>query len=155
MQPVTYEDLTIRPYEHGSSDDQKGYILRHKVLALSPAVSDGTLDFIFKSHDDEVDYIKIGAFTEEGMVGTLCLVPQAGDAAMIKQFAVSQKLQGTGIGRKLLEYAHDAARELGYKRVVLDARENVVGFYAKAGYILAGEKRVGTKITLVPMYIDL
>lgn len=155
MQPVTYDDLVIRRYEHGSSDDRKGYILRHKVLGLSPGVGDKTLEFIFGSHDDEVNQIKIGAFLDSTMVGTLCLVPHDDGTAMIKQFAVDAKLQGMGIGKKLLDYAHAAAKELGVKRIMLDARQKVEGFYAKAGYVPTGKLSGSPTFVLVQMYFDL
>jgi len=155
MQPVTYENLVVRPYAHGSDDDKKAYILRHTVLSLAPEVSDGTLKFIFCTHEDEADNTKLGAFTADGMVGTLCLVPQEDGTAMIKQFAVTRKLQGMGIGKKLLEYAHATARELGYKRIILNARQNVEGFYAKAGYVPTGKRSESPRLVLVQMYIDL
>ena len=155
MEPVTYENLTIRAYEHGSADDKKGYILRHDVLALVAGVSDKTLEFIYGSHDDEADQTKLGAFVDDGMVATLCLVPHGNGEAMIKQFAVSTKLQGQGVGRKLLEYAHAVAKEMGYTRIVLDARMNAAGFYAKCGYIFTGKRRAYTLVTLDEMYIDL
>lgn len=155
MQPVTYEDLVVRPYEHGSSDDRKGYILRHKVLGLAPGVGDGTLEFIFGSHDDEADQIKIGVFAGDAMVGTLCLVPHDDGTAMIKQFAVDAKLQGRGIGKKLLDYAHAAAKELGVNRIMLNARQKVEGFYAKAGYIPTGKLSGSPSLVLVQMYYDL
>ena len=155
MQPITYDNLVIRCYQHGSTDDRKGYILRHDVLSLSPSVGDRTLEFIFGSHDDEVDQIKLGAFLEDGIVGTLCLVPKADGTAMIQQFAVTAKLQGMGIGKKLLDYAHATAKELGYKRIILNARQKVEGFYAKAGYIATGKKFGSPTFVLVQMYYDL
>lgn len=155
MQPVTYENLVVRPYEHGSDDDKKAYILRHTVLSLAPEVSDGILKFIFCTHEDEASHIKLGAFTADGMVGTLCLVPQEDGTAKIMQFAVTQKLQGMGIGKKLLEYAHATARELGHKRIMINARQDVEGFYAKAGYVSTGKRFGSARLMLVQMYIDL
>lgn len=155
MQPFTYGDLVIRPYEHGSVDDKKGYILRHKVLGLAPGVGDRTLEFVFGSHDDEREQIKIGVFQADAMVGTLCLVPHDDGTAMIKQFAVDVKLQGRGIGKKLLEYAHATAKELGVSRIILDARQKVEKFYAKAGYIPTGKLSGSPTLVLVQMYYDL
>jgi len=145
----------IRPYEHGSSDDRKGYILRHKVLGLAPGVGDRALEFVFGSHDEESEQIKIGVFLDDAMVGTLCLIPRDDGTAMIRQFAVDAKLQGRGIGKKLLEYAHTAAKELGVKRILLDARQKVEGFYAKAGYIPTGKLSGSSALVLVQMYYDL
>ena len=89
------------------------------------------------------------------MVGTVCLEPQSEHAALLCQFAVAPKLQGKGIGRKLLAYTHEAAKELGFTRIVLESRQNAYEFYCKAGYIPTGEQRVFPNLVLHKMYIDL
>ena len=68
---------------------------------------------------------------------------------------VSNDLKRMGYGKKLLDYAHAAAKELGYHRVILNARENVVGFYTKAGYIPTGKRSVSAILVLVQMTFDL
>lgn len=155
MQPIVYDDLVIRSYEHGSDDDKKGYILRNKILSHSTGVDDRALRFVFGSHDSEADQTKLGAFIGDSMVGTLCLAPMENGTVRIKQFAVTDKLQGKGIGKKLLAYAHATAKELGYKRIELSARQNVIGFYAKAGYTAVGELFGPPTNILQIMYIDL
>lgn len=155
MQPIVYDDLVIRPYEHGSDDDKKGYILRNKMLSHSTGVDDRVLRSIFTIHDSEADQTKLGAFIGDSMVGTLSLAPMENGSVRIKQFAVTDKLQGRGIGKKLLAYAHATAKELGYKRIELSARQNVIGFYAKAGYVVMGELFGPPTNILQQMYIDL
>lgn len=150
-----YDNLVIRRYEHGSNDDKKGYLLRHDILNLAPGVGDAALEFVFGCHDKEANQVKLGAFLEDCMVGTVNLVPQSDGTVLLRQFAVTTKLQGMGIGKKLLEYAHMTAKTLGYKRITLDARQNVVKFYAKAGYMLTGKQLVYPEIVLEEMYIDL
>lgn len=155
MQMVKQDSLVIRRYEHGSDDDRKGYLLRHDILNLAPGVGDAAVQFVFGCHDKEADQIKLGAFSEDCMVGTVNLAPQPDGTVLLRQFAVTTKLQGMGIGKKLLAYAHTTAKELGYTRVMLDARQNVAEFYAKAGYIRTGKKLVYPEIVLEQMYIDL
>lgn len=155
MQTETENNLVVRRYAHNSSDDKKGYILRHFVLNLTPGVDDYTVAFLYGDHEDEAREIKIGAFVDDRMVGTLCLTPQEDQLASIRQFAVFPDLQGMGIGRKLLDYAHATAKELGCKRIYLDARQTVVAFYAKAGYVCTGKTSVYPSVTLEQMYIDL
>lgn len=155
MQPVMYDDLVLRPYEHGSDDDKKGYILRNQILSHSIGVDDRVLRSVFGIHDSEANQTKLGAFIGDSMVGTLCLAPQEEGTVRIKQFAVTQKLQGKGIGRKLLAYAHATAKALGYRQIELSARQDVVGFYAKAGYTAKGELFGSPMNVLQLMYIDL
>lgn len=155
MQPLTADKLIVRPYEHNSCDDKKGHILRYYVLNLTSGVDDQALAFFYSNHDDEAQQIKLGAFIDETMVGTVCLVPKEENVVMIRQFAVFPNLQGMGIGRKLLDYAHTTAKALGYKRIILDARLNAAEFYAKAGYIRTGKVMTYPSVTLEQMYIDL
>ena len=48
--------------------------------------------------------------------------------------AVLPDLQHKGIGRILLSDAENVARKKGIKLLILQARENVVGFYERQGY---------------------
>lgn len=147
-------ELTFRPYSHGSSDYQKALILRYCILSLDKSIPDSALEFVYGPHTEEKEEFLLGAFDGSDLLGTLNLQKQ-GDQLLLRQFAVHNKLQGTGIGRKLLEYAHEFARSQGYHRIELHARMDVIGFYQKGGYILT-EKRYGYPvITLAQMYIDL
>jgi len=47
-------------------------------------------------------------------------------------------LQGQGIGTTLVEYAEALARKIGYRRMVLHAREEAVPFYERLGYARIG-----------------
>jgi len=155
MQPIEIDGIVFRPYEHGSRDDMKGYILRCTAMNLFPIPVESAVEFMYGSHENEKNRIKLGAFLGNGMVGTVCLEPQSEHISLLCQFAVAPKLQGKGIGRKLLAYTHAAAKELGFTRIVLDARQNAYEFYRKAGYIPTGEQRVFPNLVLHKMYIDL
>ena len=52
----------------------------------------------------------------------------------IRYMAVLPDLQHKGIGRILLSDAENVARKKGIKLLILQARENVVGFYERQGY---------------------
>ena len=47
--------------------------------------------------------------------------------------AVLQRFQGKGIGKNLIEFAHDKAKELGFGSVILLGHEN---YYPRFGYKL-------------------
>ena len=57
----------------------------------------------------------------------------------MRQLAVAAELQGQGIGTALVEFAEALAREIGYRRMILHARETAVPFYEKQGYSIIGE----------------
>ena len=54
--------------------------------------------------------------------------------AQIRYMAVNNNLQGMGIGRKIIEHLEKYALEQGAKKIVLNARDNVIKFYEKSGY---------------------
>ena len=54
--------------------------------------------------------------------------------------AVLNDLQGKGIGRALMYFAENIARDRGYKILSMHARKNATGFYEKMGYIIASDE---------------
>ena len=145
---------TFREYAHGSSDYQKALILRYCILARDCSIPDSAVEFVYGPHEDEKDQFLLGAFYGSQLLATLNLQKKDG-ALLLRQFAVHEKQQGTGLGMKLLQFAHAFAREKGYKRIVLHARMNVIGFYEKGGYVLTDKRYVYPDLTLAHMYIDL
>ena len=57
----------------------------------------------------------------------------------MRQVAVVGDLQGQGIGTALVKRSEAMARELGFRRMILHARETAVAFYEKLGYTKVGE----------------
>ena len=62
--------------------------------------------------------------------------------AQIRYMAVAIEQQRQGTGTLLLKALEDKAVELGAARIVLDAREQALGFYRKQGYTLEGPGHV-------------
>jgi predicted GNAT family N-acyltransferase len=58
----------------------------------------------------------------------------------MRQVAVRQDLQGQGLGRELMDYAHAWVLDMcPVRQVYLHARSQVVGFYEATGYKIYGE----------------
>ena len=62
--------------------------------------------------------------------------------AQIRYMAVAIEQQRQGTGTLLLKALEDKAVELGAARIVLDAREQALGFYRKHGYKLGGPEHM-------------
>ncbi len=62
-----------------------------------------------------------------------------GDYVKIGRMAVLADLRGRGIGRAILVFLMERARERGFRRAVLHAQLTAEGFYLKSGYIPVGE----------------
>jgi GNAT superfamily N-acetyltransferase len=68
----------------------------------------------------------------------------------LRQMAVPSGMQGKGIGRALMVFCENVARDRGYKRLIMHARKTALGFYEKLGYHVSGEEFVEVTI---PHYI--
>jgi putative acetyltransferase len=69
--------------------------------------------------------------------GCVALIPMEGGVYELSKMAVSPKLRGMGIGRKLIEYAITQARELGAKSLFLGSSTklpNAVHLYETVGF---------------------
>jgi ribosomal protein S18 acetylase RimI-like enzyme len=68
------------------------------------------------------------------------LVEEEPDTVRLRQMAVVNDVQGKGIGRALMQFAENLARDRGYRRITMHARKNALGFYEKMGYKKKGEE---------------
>ena len=58
----------------------------------------------------------------------------------LRQMAVINKLQGKGIGRALMQFAENIARDRGFKKITMHARKSAIGFYERLGYNVSGDE---------------
>ena len=148
-------ELVCREYAHGSGDYRKALILRVSVLGLASGIDDFLSDMVFAPSEEERSYYFLGAFEADTLSATLNLIPQEDGSLLVRQFAVHGSCQGKGVGKRLMAFAHDFAREKGFRRMVLHSRLPAVGFYEKCGYRLTGKRFVYPEITLDEMIAEL
>lgn len=108
--------------------------LRRRILRLPLG-----LDFSPSDLGVESDHLHLVALQGGAAVGCLVLVGQ-GTNVKLRQVAVCESLQGSGIGALMVAESERKARELGFQRMVLHARESAVGFYLRLGYACEGEE---------------
>lgn len=73
------------------------------------------------------------------MVAGVCALPLSDGVWKIRQVAVAQHLQGTGLGRRLMEAVErDLSENMGARHFVLHSRVKVQAFYEKLGYAPVG-----------------
>ncbi len=68
------------------------------------------------------------------------LVEDGPQTVRLRQMAVINDLQGKGVGRALMQFAENLARDRGYRKITMHARKNAIGFYEKMGYKAIGEE---------------
>jgi len=104
------------------------------------------LGFTKEELEREKDNMLIGAFDDDQILGCCMLVEENPETVRLRQMAVLNDLQGKGIGRAIMNFAENIARDRGYKTLSMHARKNALGFYEKMGYKVVGNEF--TEITI-------
>ncbi len=113
------------------------------------------LSFSESELEKEKDYILVGAFEDDDMLGCCMIVENDVTKARLRQMAVLNNLQGKGIGRALILFAENIARDHGYKKMSMHARKNTVPFFEKMGYQVTSQEFIELTIPHVEMEKDL
>jgi N-acetylglutamate synthase-like GNAT family acetyltransferase len=124
----------IHEVEHGSPAYWAMVDLRNVILRTPLG-----LRFSREELEAENDSHHVACYRGDRLVGCLVLRPLADGDVQMRQVAVVSDLQGQGIGKALVEHSEVLARGLGFRRMVLHARETAVSFYEKRGYARIGE----------------
>lgn len=118
QEPVSQEDF------------EKYYLLRWEVLRKPWNQPRGT-----EKDENENTSIHVMAIDDAGeCVGVSRLQFNSPEEAQVRFMGVRDDQQGKGVGKKLMQYLEEKAKEKGAKKVVLQARENAVKFYLSIGY---------------------
>ena len=98
------------------------------------------LSFDKEELDKEKDDILMGAFEDDRLLGCCLLSPMDRVTVRLRQMAVPNNMQGKGVGRALMIFAENIARDLGYRKLCMHARKTARGFYEKLGYTVTGDE---------------
>jgi predicted GNAT family N-acyltransferase len=121
--------MALKIIEHGSKEYRQMVDLRFQLLRKPLG-----LDFTAEDLEKEKDDILIGIFDDDLLEGCCILTKIAPQTVKLRQMAVNSGLQGKGIGRVLMTFAENVARDRGMRRMVMHARKSAIGFYEKLGY---------------------
>ena len=127
--------MALKIIDHGSREYQQMVQLRNDILRKPLK-----LTLTPEELEKEKDEILIGAFEEEKMLGCCMLIIVNSSTVRLRQMAVLNNLQGKGIGRALMQFAENIARDRGFKKIIMHARKSAAGFYEKLGYQVRGEE---------------
>jgi ribosomal protein S18 acetylase RimI-like enzyme len=130
--------VTIRPFERRDQAAAKALILEGLVEHW------GTLDPTLNPdlNDIAATYAEgcfLTAWQGERLVGTGAILPEAGveGTARVVRMSVARDCRRQGLGRALLDALCAAAREAGYRRLVLETTatwQGVIDFYKAYGF---------------------
>lgn len=127
--------MALKIIDHGTAEYQQMVKLRDDILRKPLGLS-----FTPEELESEKDNLLIAAYEDDLMLGCCMLVEEEPGVARLRQMAVLNDLQGKGIGRALMHFAENIARDRGYKSICMHARANAVGFYEKVGYRVKGDR---------------
>ena len=88
---------------------------------------------------DEDQAIHAMAIEGNEVLGVARMHASAPGQGQVRCVAVATGQQGKGVGKILMIYLEDIAREKGWREIVLEARENAVPFYKSLGYEIQKE----------------
>jgi GNAT superfamily N-acetyltransferase len=132
---IIFNGMALKIIDHNSAEYRKMVQLRYDILRKPLG-----LQFQPEELEKEKEDILIGAFEEEQILGCCLLTKTEPQTVRLRQMAVSGSLQGKGIGRQMMQFAEDVARDYGYRRITMHARNSAIGFYEKLGYEVRGNE---------------
>ncbi|MDB5252138.1 MAG: acetyltransferase [Flaviaesturariibacter sp.] len=121
--------------DHGSPKYHQMVKLREDILRKPLG-----MHFTPEELETEKDNLLMAAYEDDQLLGCCMLVEEEPETVRLRQMAVLNDLQGKGVGRALMTFAENLARDRGYKTITMHARKNARGFYEKMGYRVRGDE---------------
>lgn len=129
--------MALMIIDHGSPKYYQMVKLREEILRKPLG-----LHFTPEELEKEKKDLLMAAYEDDQLLGCCMLVEEDPQTVRLRQMAVLNDLQGKGVGKALMTFAENLARDRGYKNITMHARKNAVGFYEKMGYQTKGEEFV-------------
>ena len=133
--------MAIRIIDYDTKEYQLMLDLRYQILRKPLG-----LEFVQEELEKEKDDILICCMEDDRMEGCCQLTDIGNKTVRLRQMAVLSGLQGKGVGRVLMQFAENIARDRGFRKMVMHSRKTAVGFYEKLGFRAVGEEF--TEVTL-------
>jgi predicted GNAT family N-acyltransferase len=126
--------MGLKQIDHGTTEYQQMISLRSQILRQPLGLS-------FKAEEllEEKEHILIAAFDEDEILGCCMLCKVNDNTLKLRQMAVSNTVQGKGIGASIMNFAENLALDKGFSTISMHARDSAIGFYEKLGYKVEGE----------------
>lgn len=137
--------MALKIIDHNTPEYHQMVDLRYNVLRKPLGLS-----FSLEDLEKEKEDVLMGCFDEEKLEGCCLLTPVEEKALRLRQMAVADGLQGKGIGRVLMNFAENIARDMGNNKIKMHARKSAIGFYEKLGYKICSDE---FEEVLIPHYV--
>lgn len=127
--------VEVKTVEFQSDLQQASVDLRTKILRRPLGLSFSKAELLAEN-----DQIHIVAIMNDVVVGTLLLKAINDTTLKMRQVAVDDSIQRKGIGKQLVAFTEQYAKENHYNIIELHARINAVPFYQQLAYEIVGEQ---------------
>ena len=142
--------MALKIIDYGTPEYKEMLKLRYAILRKPLG-----MDFLPEELEREKNDILICYFDDKVLEGC-CLLTQAGPGEVrLRQMAVLQGLQRHGIGKALMQFAENIARDRGFTTICMHARKTAMGFYEKLGYNKTGNEFMEVTLPHYKMEKDL
>lgn len=133
--------MALIQIEHGSPEYNKMVRLRDDILRKPLGLA-----FSREELEKEKADILIGAFDDDIILACCLLTEVDAQTVRLRQMAVKKNQQGKGIGHSMMLFAETLARDKGYRKLMMHARDTAIGFYEKQGYKTLGPQFIEVSI---------
>ena len=127
------------------------YYVRIQAMAKKHHI---TLQQEFDDHDG-TDTMYIVATDDNFPIATARMYPLDPECVMIGRVVVLPEYRHRGIGTLVVRSCEKWAKDIGYRKAVLESRDNKVPFYVKLGYTVCGEAQEGDTFCCIRMEKEL
>lgn len=143
-------NIVIRKIVYGTPDYETSIFIRNEVFRKPHG-----LDI----KDDDLSSDKVvemfGAYLYDKMIATIFLDIVDRNTVKIRNVAILEEYRGKGLGKYLMDYVEDMARQRGYTKSILMGRVSAEKFYNKLGYKTLSEPYDYKTVPHVDMEKDL
>ncbi|MDR7871075.1 MAG: GNAT family N-acetyltransferase [Tissierellaceae bacterium] len=122
-------DIDMRRIEYGTDEYEVSIDIRNEAFRKPWGMNIRDEDL---TSDKNMDMY--GGYLNGTMIATIFLAEDDNETARVKSVAILEEYRKHGLGRHLMDFIENKAREKGYTKVNLMGRVSVEGFYHKLGY---------------------
>ncbi len=121
--------MDMRRIEYGSPEYETTLDLRNEIFRKPQGLNLRDEDLSREALCD-----MFCGFIGDKIIATIFLAKIDDSMARIKAVMILEEYRGTGLGKFIMNYAEDVARNQGYKYIKLLSRMSAEAFYEKLGY---------------------
>src|SRR6478735_9940936 len=113
--------MAVKIIDHGSKEYKQMVDLRYNMLRKPLG-----LTFSEEELEAEKNNIHLCCFDDDKLEGCCMLVSKDNNTVQLRQMAVVSGLQGKGIGRVLMQFAENIARDRGFKKLIFRSDQSAL-----------------------------